>query len=376
MDLELNDIQQELGTTVARLLKDKYGAEAREQILAGEQGWSGDMWQQFAELGLLSLPFPEDFGGAGMTFAEVAVVLEEFGKALVLEPFVPTVVLGGGLVNAAGTDEQKAEVLSAVAEGSKKLAFAGFEPGGRYDLTTPATAFANGTVTGEKSGVWGGDAADTFVVSASVDGTVGLFLVDARAEGVVVDVRTQADGLKTASVLFQDAPATRLGGGDASEAIAYVIDTANAALAAEAVGAMETSLAMTADYLKTRKQFGVAIGTFEALQHRAAEAYASLEHAKSMALYAKLAITQDTDGTSKDRHRDILAAKLVIDEAARHISQEAIQMHGGIGMTMEYPIGHYAKRLTVIPRTFDEQDAVTQDLADLGGLVEPAAADL
>ena len=380
MDLELTDVQQELGSTVARLLKTKYDAGTREALLATERGWSEEMWNQYAEIGLLGLPFAEEHGGAGMGFAEVAVVMEEFGRALVLEPYLPTVVLGGGLVDAVGTDEQKAQVLPGVAEGTTFLAFAGQEPNSRYDLTSPATTAASSgdgaTLTGEKSGVLGGDAATQFVVSAAVDGGVGLFLVDAQAEGVTVDVRTQADGLKTASVLFENAPATRLGTGDASDAIARVIDTANAALAAEAVGAMSASLKMTAEYLHTREQFGAPIGRNQVLQHRAADMYATLEGAKSMALYSKLAITQDVDGTSKTRHADVIAAKIIVDDAAEQISQEAIQMHGGIGMTMEYPIGHYAKRLTVIPRTFDDEDSLVAELAGLGGLIEPEAADV
>lgn len=387
MDLELTDVQQELGSTVARLLKTKYDAGTRDELLASERGWSTDMWRQYAELGLLGLPFAEEHGGAGMGFAEVAVVMQEFGRALVLEPYLPTVVLGGGLVAAAGTDEQKAQILPGVAEGETFLAFAGYEPTGRYDLTAPATTAAvsgdSVTLTGEKSGVLGGDAATTLIVSAAVDGGVGLFLVDATADGVTVDVRTQADGLKTASVLLDSAPAVRLGSGDASAAISTVIDTANAALAAEAVGAMEASLEMTAGYLKTREQFGAPIGANQVLQHRAADMYASLEDARSMALYARLAITQDAEaaaaGTADDgkaRHTDVVAAKIIIDQTAEHISQESIQMHGGIGMTMEYPIGHYAKRLTVIGRTFDEADALSAELAAAGGLIEPYAADL
>ncbi|MYM18773.1 acyl-CoA dehydrogenase [Brevibacterium sp. 5221] len=385
MDLELNDVQRELGSTVRRLLRTKYNAEARDALLASEQGFSRDMWNQYAELGLLSLPFAEEYDGAGMGFAEVAVVMEEFGKALVLEPYLSTVVLGGGLVAAAGSDAQKKDILPGIVSGERLLAFAGYEPAGRYELSAPATKAAESgegaTITGEKTAVLGAPDADLFVVSAATDSGVGLFLVEAGAGGVTVSPRVQADGLRTGSVLFDGAQAQRLGSGDATAAIQAVIDTANAALAAEAVGAMEASLMMTADYLKTREQFGAPIGRNQALQHRAADAYATLEGAKSMALYAKLAITgAEGDGAAseagKDRHRDILAAKLVIDQAAHEISQESIQLHGGIGMTMEYPIGHYAKRLTVIPRTFDDQDGVTQELAALGGLIEPSAMDV
>jgi len=383
MDLELNDVQRELRSTVARLLKSKYGAETRDELLKSDQGFSREMWNQYAELGLLGLPFAEEYDGAGMGFAEVAVVMEEFGRALVLEPYLSTVVLGGGLIAAAGSDAQKRDVLPGVVAGETLLAFAGYEPAGRYDLEHPATSASEGaetTINGEKTAVLGAPDADYFVVSAATDSGVGLFLVAADAAGVSVSARTEADGFRTGSVLFENAPAQRLGSGDASAALGAVLDTANAALAAEAVGAMEASLTMTAEYLKTREQFGTAIGNNQALQHRAADAYATLESAKSMALYAKLAITgaegSDSTESSKDRHRDILASKLVIDEAAHEISQESIQLHGGIGMTMEYPIGHYAKRLTVIPRTFDDQDEVTQQLASLGGLIEPAAMDV
>ncbi|MFB9777439.1 acyl-CoA dehydrogenase family protein [Brevibacterium otitidis] len=377
MDLELTDVQQELASTVGRLLATKYDAATRDEVLASESGYSADMWNQFAEIGLLGLPIDEDYDGAGMGFAEVAVVMEQFGRALTLEPYLATVVLGAGLITAVGTDEQKSELLPGVAAGETKLAFAAYEPAGRYDLTHPGTTASVSesgvTLTGEKSGVLGLGAADRLIVSAAVDGGVGLFLVDPAAEGVTIDVRTQADGHRAGSVLFDSAPATRLGEGDATEAIGEIIDTANAALCAEAVGAMEASLKMTAEYLHTREQFGFPIGRNQVLQHRAADLYATLEYAKSMALYAKLAVIENNPQT---RHRDVIAAKLVIDDACRHISQEAIQMHGGIGMTMEYPIGHYAKRLTVIPRTFDEADALTAELAEMGGLIEARAADL
>ena len=380
MDLELNDDQQELSEIISRLLKSKYGVSERDAILATDQGWSAELWEQYAEIGLLGLPFAEEHGGVGMGFAEVAVVMEEFGKALVLEPYLATVILGGGLVNAAGTEEQKAQVLPDVAEGSTLLAFAGYEPLARYDLTTPTTtATGSGdqfTLTGEKSRVLGADAAHQLVVSAAVDNGVGLFLVDANAQGVTIDVRTQADGLKSGAVLFDNAPAVRLGQGDATNTINQVIDMANAALMAEAVGAMETSLEMTSEYLHAREQFGAPIGRNQVLQHRAADMYASLQDAKSMALYARLAVSQDAEGRNQNRHRDVIAAKIIVDQAARHISQESIQMHGGIGMAMEFPIGHYAKRLTVIAKTFDDSDGLTAELAAMGGLIEAEAADL
>ncbi|GEB21642.1 acyl-CoA dehydrogenase family protein [Brevibacterium aurantiacum] len=381
MDLELNDIQQELASTLNKYLRTEYDTATREAILKSEEGFSRDQWNQFAEMGLLGLAIPENYGGAEMTFAEVAVVLEAFGRALVLEPFLATAVLGANAVLAAGSEEQKQEILPAVCEGQTFLAFAGLEPNQRYSLTTPSTtaaAAADGavTLTGEKNSVLGGDVADHLIVTAVENGDLGLFLVAADADGVSRVAHRQADGLGSASVKFDNAPAQRLNGADAHEVVAELLDTANAAIMAEAVGAMEASLTMTAEYLKTREQFGAPIGANQALQHRAADLYAELEYARSMALYSRLAVTAEETGSEKDRHRDVIAAKIVIDESARNISQEPIQMHGGIGMTMEYPIGHYAKRLTVISRTFDDADSLTAELAEIGGLIEPHAADL
>ncbi|MCI4011288.1 acyl-CoA dehydrogenase family protein [Brevibacterium sp. ZH18] len=381
MDLELNDIQQELASTLTKYLRTEYDTATREAILHSDEGISRDQWNQFAEMGLLGLAVPESYGGAEMTFAEVAVVLEAFGRALVLEPFLATAVLGANAVLAAGNEEQKQEILPAVCEGRTFLAFAALEPGLRYAVDAPSTtasAGADGTVTltGEKNSVLGGDVADHFIVTATENGSLGLFLVAADADGVSRAAHRQADGLGSASVRFEGAAAQRLDSADAHAVVAEVLDTANAAIMAEAVGAMEASLTMTAEYLKTREQFGAPIGTNQALQHRAADLYAELEYARSMALYSRLAVTSEEVGSEKDRHRDVIAAKIIIDQTARNISQESIQMHGGIGMTMEYPIGHYAKRLTVISRTFDDVDSLTAELGEIGGLIEPHAADL
>ncbi|WP_153504446.1 acyl-CoA dehydrogenase family protein [Cumulibacter manganitolerans] len=373
MDLELTEEQRELASTVGRMMKQHYDAEKRDAILASEQRYSDEMWGRYAELGALALPFAEEHGGAGMGFAEVGVVLEEFGKALALEPYISTVLLGGGLVNEAGTDAQKEELLGGVAEGSTKLAFAAQEPGARYDLSAPQTkASGSGeqyTLSGEKTGVLGGDSADKLIVSASVDGEVGLFVVDANGQGVTLMPLKQADGFGAANVLLDNAPAQRLGSGDASATIQKVIDIATAGLCAEAVGAMDSALKMTSEYLHTRVQFGQPIGVNQALQHRAADMYVSLELARSMALFARLAAAS----YGENSHRDINAAKIEIDKCAQHISQESIQMHGGIGMTMEYPIGHFAKRLTVLMRTFSDTDTRVEELAAAGGLIAPNA---
>lgn len=370
MDLELTEEQRELAQTVGRMMREHYDAEKRDAVLKTDEGYSEQMWGRYAELGALALPFAEEHGGAGMGFGEVAVVLEELGKALALEPYISTVLLGGGLVNEAGSDAQKEELLGGIASGELKLAFAAQEPGARYDISSPQTkATASGeayTVSGEKNGVLGGDSADKLIVSAVVDGEVGLFIVDAAGAGVTRSPLKQADGFGAANVLLQDAPAERLGTGDATDVIRKAVDVATAGLCAEAVGAMETALKMTGEYLHTRVQFGQPIGVNQALQHRAADMYVSLELAKSMALFARLAATS----YGENSHRDITAAKIQINAAAQHIWQEAIQMHGGIGMTMEYPIGHFAKRLEVIARSFNDTDSLVEELSAAGGLIK------
>jgi alkylation response protein AidB-like acyl-CoA dehydrogenase len=372
VDFELSDEQRLLADTLTGLLEKRYDANTRLKLIDSEQGWSRELWQQYAELGLLGLGFDEQHGGAGMGPAELAVVMEGFGRALVLEPFFSTVVLAGSLIAAAATPEQQAELLPRIAAGQLLVAFGYAEPRSRWSLTElKTTATRDGdawTVTGEKIAVVGGDSAEQLIVSARTpDDTIGLFLV--AATDVTRAPYPMQDGQRGADVLLQAAPAQLLGSStDALSVIESVIDTATAALCAEAVGAMERMLAMTVDYLKTRVQFGQPISVFQALQFRAADMYVSLEQARSMALLARLALSGDDP---VERRRAVRAAKVQIDLASRHVGQEAIQLHGGIGMTMEYPVGHYVKRTTVIAKTF----ADTTELLDLvgadGGLIRP-----
>jgi alkylation response protein AidB-like acyl-CoA dehydrogenase len=373
MDIEYTDEQRLLSDTLDDLLAKRYDHNARLRLLAGDPGWSRELWSRYAELGLLGLPFAEKYGGAGMGVAELAVVMESFGRALVLEPYLATVVLAGQLVARSGTLEQKAAVLPALAAGELLLAFGHTEPNSRWSLTDlVTTAEPDGTgwaVTGQKIAVLGGDCADRIVVSARTpDGEIGLFLVD----GAAVERSSYAfqDGLRGADLVFRGAPAEALGTPlDAGEAIGAVIDTATAALCAEAVGAMERMLWITVDYLKTRVQFGAPIAVFQALQHRAADMYVALEQARSMALLARLAMSSEDVA---DRRRTVRAAKIQVDLSSRLIGQEAIQLHGGIGMTMEYPVGHYVKRTAVIARTFADVDELLESVGTEGGLI-PAA---
>jgi alkylation response protein AidB-like acyl-CoA dehydrogenase len=373
VDLERSDEQKMLAETVDRLLDKRYDGPARLKLLESEAGWSRELWKQYAELGLLGLTFDEQYGGAGMGAGELGVVMESFGRALVLEPFVATVVLGGALVAAAGSPEQKAELLPSVAQGSTLLAFAHTEPTSRWSLsdisTTATPAGDSWTVSGEKIAVLGGDSADRLLVTArtpagSAD-SVGLFLVEASA--VRRESYAMQDGLRGADVLFDSTPAVAVGApGEAIGIIESVLDLATTALCAEAVGAMDRMVWMTVDYLKTREQFGQPIAVFQVLQHRAADMYASLEQARSLALVARLALADDDVAS---RRRAIRAAKIGIDVAARHVAQEAIQLHGGIGMTMEYPVGHYAKRVLAISKTFADTDTLVELLGADGGLI-------
>jgi alkylation response protein AidB-like acyl-CoA dehydrogenase len=375
VDLELTDEQKMLAETVNGLLEKRYDSNARLRLLESDDGWSREMWRQYAELGLLGLPFDEQYGGAGMGADELAVVMECFGRALVLEPYLATVVLGGGLVAAAGSPEQKQALLPGVAAGETLLAFACTEARSRWslqDVACTATPAGDGwTVSGQKIAVVGGDSADHLVVTARTPaGDVGLFLVAGGAAGVSRDRYPMQDGQRGADVLFTEAPAAALGTpAEAMEAVEGVLDAALAALCAEAVGAMDRMLWLTVDYLKTRVQFGKPIAVFQALQHRAANMYVSLEQARSMALLARLARSSDDSADIAERRTMVRAAKLQIDLAARHVGQEAVQLHGGIGMTMEYPVGHYLKRTTVIAKTFADADLLTEQIGAAGGLV-------
>ncbi|MFI2279152.1 acyl-CoA dehydrogenase family protein [Nocardia beijingensis] len=351
MDFDLTDEQVMLRDTVRDLLNRNYDAESRLKVVDSELGWSRDVWRQLAELGVLGLSFAEEDGGVGAGPVETMVVLEEVGRRLAPEPILDAVLIPGGLVAAAGSAEQRQRILPEVASGAKLLAFAHAEPGVRWpaaELATTATAQGGSyTLTGVKNPVAHGDSADELVVSAALpEGGVGLFLVAPDATGVVRKSYRTVDGQRGAQLELTDAPAERLGEADAAGAIESVLTHAQASLCAESVGAMEEALRLTTDYLKQRKQFGVTLSKFQTLTQRAANMYVSLELARSMSLYATASLADGADDP-------VIAsrARLQVGRAARHIGQEAIQMHGGIGVTAEYPVSHYVARLTAIERT-------------------------
>jgi pimeloyl-CoA dehydrogenase small subunit len=383
MDFTLTDEQRLLKGSIERLLADRYGFEARQRFMKEPDGWSRASWRSYAELGLLGLPFEEKHGGIGGGPVETMIVMEAFGRALALEPFFATVVLGGGLLRLGADEATRASLVPKIAAGDLLLAFAHAERQSRYDLADVATAArrdgAEYVLDGAKSLAVHSDCADKLIVSARLTGErrdrdgIGLFVVDANTTGVSRRGYPTVDGLRAAEVSLSGVRvgADRILGepGKAFPLIAQVVDAAIAALAAEAVGAMAAMHQITIEYLKTRKQFGVPIGNFQVLQHRAAEMLIALEQARSMALFATM-MADEPDTT--ERRKAIAAAKVQIGRAGRFIGQQAIQLHGGIGMTMEYIVGHYFKRITAIDTLFGDADHHLAELARLGGLITAA----
>ena len=358
MDFQLSDEQALLRDTTRDLLSRTYDPESRNKIIESDLGWSRDVWSQLADTGILSLGFePEESGQI-----EIMVVLTEIGRRLAPEPVVHAALAPGALIAEHGSDAQKL-MLDDVAAGQKLLAFAHLETGHRRPTATVVTqAVRQGdswSLTGTKNPVLAGDCADALVVSAALpDGGTGLFLVDGDA--VNRHSYPTFDGQRGAQIQLNSAPAEPLGDAvDASPAIRDAIIRIQSALCSEAVGAMEEALRLTTDYLKTRKQFGVTLNKFQALTQRAADMYVSLELARSMSFYVAMSIADgNLDPVIASR------AKLQVGRSGRHIAQEAIQLHGGIGMTAEYPVGHYAARLTAIEHTLGSSQDHLQVLID------------
>nr|WP_294549826.1 acyl-CoA dehydrogenase family protein [uncultured Rhodopila sp.] len=382
MDFDLSDDQRLLKESVDRFIVDQYSFEQREKYRHEAGGHSEAMWAQITEIGLFGLPFEETLGGFGGGAVETAIVMEAFGRGLVVEPWFATVILGGGLLRRAASDSLLGALAPRVAAGKVKLAFAHIERHSRYDLAdVTTTARKDGTgylLDGAKSVVLHGDAANKILLTARMSGErrdrsgIGLFLVDAGTPGVSGRGYPTQDGLRAAEITFTNARVTAdaLLNDNALPLIEHVVDEAIAALCAEAVGCMQAMHDLTLDYLKTRKQFGRPIGSFQVLQHRSVDMLVALEQARSMAMFAAV-MAAETNPI--ERRKAISAAKVQIGRSARHIGQEAIQLHGGIGMTAEYAVGHYFKRVTVIDQLFGDADTHLAWLARHGGLFGRAA---
>lgn len=386
MDFDLSDDQAQIKDSVDRMLADAYAdLRKREEAQKSSKGYSAENWSKIAELGLTGIPFAEEHGGLGAGLVETMLVMEAVGRNLAIEPYFSTVVLGGGVLRHASQETINARIIPEIIAGTHTVALATQERQSRFDLNDVATtARPDGdsyVLDGEKLAVLGADSANSLIVSARISGThrdrngIGLFLVNGSAPGVSRRGGPTQDGFRAADVTLKGVKVAASdvlvgNGGGGLTVLERVRDEAIAALSAEAVGAMAALHEMTVDYLKTRKQFGVPIGSFQVLQHRAVDMFTHLEQARSMAYYATMMATEP-DAT--ERKRAMSAVKVQIGRSARFIGQEAIQLHGGIGMTMEYKAGHYFKRLTMIDMAFGNADHHLRELARLGGLVSAAA---
>jgi alkylation response protein AidB-like acyl-CoA dehydrogenase len=368
VDFSYSDEQQMLQDSVQKFVHSQYDFDTRRKIIKTDAGFSAEYWSLFAELGWLTVPFKEEDGGFGGSAVDLMVVMEEFGKGMVVEPFLATAVIGGGLITELGSAAQKEALLSAVMEGSLQLATAYAEPDSRYNLasvgTTAKKEGASYAISGNKVMVLNGPAADKLLVVARTSGEkfdrggVSVFVVDASAAGLSKREYTAVDGHRAAEITLKDVKVSAdalLGEeGKALPALERVIDRAALAVSAEAVGAMDCLLKKTVEYTKTRKQFGVAIGTFQALQHRMSEMFIECQLARSIVIMAAMKL--DTTAPDAEKAKAVAAAKARVGRAMRKVGQESVQLHGGIACTDELDVGHYFKRVTTIENLFGNTD--------------------
>jgi alkylation response protein AidB-like acyl-CoA dehydrogenase len=366
MDFSFTEEQTLLRNSVQKFVSGAYDFDTRRAIITSDAGWRPAYWSQIAELGLLGAAIPEDFGGLGGSVVDTMVIMEEFGRGLVVEPYLGTVVIGAGLLTAVGSAAQKEELLPQIAGGELVLALAYAEPQGRFnlaDLVTTAKAQGSDFVlNGHKAVVIGAPWAHKLIVSARTSGGqrdakgISLFLVDANAPGVSLRSYPTVDGLRASEVTFENVkvPASALIGtlDDGLASLEMIADHAIGALSAEAIGAMKVLNDTTVEYCKTRKQFGVPIGKFQVLQHRMVDMFMAYEQSVSITYM----VTLKLDEAVEERKKAASAAKVQIGKAGRFIGQQAVQLHGGMGMTDELKVGHYFKRLTMIDAQFGNVD--------------------
>jgi alkylation response protein AidB-like acyl-CoA dehydrogenase len=375
MNFNFSEEQNMLKDSVARFVQDQYNFDTRRKVVDSEEGYSRENWQIFAELGWLSIPFSEEHGGFGGGPIDSMVVMEELGKGLVAEPFVATVLLFGGLLSKGGSSAQKSTCIGPIIEGSLQGAFAFVERQSRFELSDVKTSAEksgdNFVINGEKTVVSNGSMADKIIVSArtssgqSDEQGISLFLIDANAPGVEKTTYRLMDGQLVANISLTDvAVAGDQLVGELDQGFALmseVVSEVMMALSAEALGIMEKLNATTIEYAKTRKQFGVAIGSFQALQHRMVDMLTACEQTKSMLYRAVCSMDEGGDEAQKN----ILALKVMVGRAGKLIGGEAIQLHGGMGITDELDVGHYVKRLMVINTTFGDADYQQQKFSAL-----------
>ena len=367
MDFSFTEEQSLLQDSVQRFVQNSYEFEARQKLIKTEEGFSRDNWSSFAELGWLALPFAEESGGFGGTAVETMIVMEEFGKGLVVEPYVTTVIMAGSIIEDGGSTAQKEGVLADMMAGTRLAAVAYVEPQARFnlaDVTTTATRSGDGyTINGFKGVVLGGPSADVLVVPARTSGDqrdaggITLFLVDSSANGISRRDYPTIDGGRASEITFDNVEVSAgdvLGEMDAGLALLEVgINNGILAVCAEAVGAMEVLYKTTVEYCKTREQFGQPIGKFQVLQHRMVDMFMEHEQAKSLLYMAAIRMSEDDE---LEARKAISALKVQVGKGARFVGQNAIQLHGGMGMTDELNVGHYFKRITAVEILFGNAD--------------------
>jgi alkylation response protein AidB-like acyl-CoA dehydrogenase len=371
MDFELSAEQQMLANSLSRWLQSNYTFEQRREYARQAHGFSHERWRELAELGLLGINVPPESKGLGGTPADTFIVMQLLGRALVLEPYVTTAVVGAGALVRAGSTAQKATHLPALVAGERRFALATLEPQARFDLNdvcTHARREGSGFVLdGSKAVVLNADSADLLIVSARTHGEataedgITLFLIEPGQSGLHMQTFPTLDGQRAAEIRLEgvrlgtDAVLGSLGEGHAL--LLWTVDRAIAALAAEAVGAMEALLELTLEHLRTRRQFGQPIGKFQVLQHRVADMATAIEQARALALQAVARVDEDN---ARERRKALSAAKIMTGRSGRFVAQQAVQLHGGMGMTDEYPVGHYVKRLTCIDLTWGNVEHHTE----------------
>ena len=366
MDFSFTEEQTLLRNTVQSLLSDKYDFDTRRKVAKSADGWRPEIWAQFAELGLLAAPFSEEMGGLGGGAIETMIVMEEFGRHLVIEPYVETVVIAGGFLREGGSAAQQEAHIPGIIGGETVWAFAYAEPQGRYnlaDLTTTAKKDGSGyVINGYKAVVLGAPWAHKLIVTARTSGGqrdrdgVSVFIVDKSAAGVSTRDYPTVDGRRASEITFEnvkvDADALIGAEGKGLPLVEKITDQAIAALSAEAIGCMKELNTATVEYCKTRKQFGVPIGKFQVLQHRMVDMFMAYEQSVSMTYMVNLKL----DENDAERTKAAAGAKVQIGKAGRYVGQQAVQLHGGMGMTDELNVGHYFKRLTMIDTQFGNVD--------------------
>jgi hypothetical protein len=358
MNFDFNEEQRALADTVQRFIAKDYTFEKRRAIRDSAAGWSRDVWQALADLGVLALNIDEEHGGLGYGPQETGLVMGAFGAGLLLEPYLAGAVIAPALIRRTASADFQEEWLPNIATGETVVVLA------HHDARNEPVTEIGGNLTGRKAVIAHGGCADLLLVSArTADGCTGLFAVTPGAEGVALRDYPTLDGQRAADLVLNNAPAARIDAGSKTlAAIEAALDIGLAALCSEAVGIMEATVAATTEYLKTRQQFGQPIGRFQALQHRMADMLLHLEQARSMSYLAAMHCTSEDTSA---RQRSLSAAKVTIGQACRFIAQNAVQLHGGMGMTDELMLSHWFKRLTAIEMSFGDTDSHLQRFARL-----------